>query len=345
MDSNERYRKQILFSGLGEAGQLRLQSGRVAVLGCGALGSVIAETLVRAGVGAVRLLDRDFVELSNLQRQVLYDEEDIAQKLPKAIAAARQLERINTGIRLEPIVADVTAANILELIRDVDLVLDGTDNFEVRFLLNDAAQETGTPWVHGGCVGSQGQVMAVIPGRPPCLRCLMPEIPPPGASETCDTAGVIGPAVQIVASLQCVAAFKILSGQAELIRPELTIVDVWEGTLRQIKLQSLVGNASCPCCAGGERLWLRGERGSQTTVLCGRNSVQVSAPAGTRLQLTELGERWKLAGEVRSNPFLVSFRPRDSQHELTVFADGRMIVSGTEEAAEARALYARWVGQ
>ncbi len=341
---SERYRKQILFDGLGETGQERLCRSRVVVIGCGALGSVILELLVRAGVGFVRFVDRDFVELSNLQRQVLYDESDVAHKLPKVIAASQKLAKINSEIILEPIVQDVTYEGILDLIRDVDCILDGTDNFETRFLINDAAVETNTPWIHAGCVGSHGQVMSIVPRQTPCLRCLMPEIPDAGSSETCDTAGVIGPAVNIVASLQVVAALKILSGQQQLIKSELTIVDVWDGTLRNLSMDSLNAGNTCPCCSKGERLWLHGKSGSQTSILCGRNSVQVSPGSRSKLILVDLAKKLADSGIVQQNAFLLTLSPFDSVHELTIFTDGRAIITGTEDPSEARSLYARYIG-
>jgi adenylyltransferase/sulfurtransferase len=340
----DRYRKQVLFAGIGEAGQQKICAGRVVVIGCGALGSVIAESLARAGAGHMRLVDRDFVDLSNLQRQVLFDEADVEQRLPKSIAAARKLQRINSTITIEPLVCDVTAANVRDAIRDVDVILDGTDNFETRFLINDAALASGTPWIHAGCVGGHGQVMAILPGSGPCLRCLMPEIPAPGTSETCDTAGVIGSAVQIVASLQVIAALKILSGQHELLRPELTIVNAWEGSLRQVSLASLSANRDCPCCAGREFPWLEGSAEMQSTILCGRNSVQISPGERWQLSLDQLGSRLNGSGAVRSNPFLLVFQPADSACELTIFRDGRAIISGTDDLSQARSLYARYVG-
>ncbi len=337
-----RYRKQTLFAGLGEAGQDRLRSASVALIGCGALGSVIAESLVRAGVGTLRLVDRDFVELSNLQRQVLYDEDDVARRLPKAIAASEKLQRINSEVSLSPLVSDVNCHNILSLIEGADVVLDGTDNFETRFLINDACMELSIPWIHAGCVGSHGQTMTVIPHETPCLRCLMPEAPGVGAGESCDTAGVIGPAVQIMASLQVVDALKILSGHRELISPRMTIVDVWEGTFRHWNLSHL-DRSHCPCCSGTERPWLNGERGTQSTVLCGRNSVQLT-PTESGINFDSLKERLTPLGAVRVNPFLMVFQPADAQAELTLFRDGRAIITGTEDIAIARSLYARYIG-
>ncbi len=339
----DRYRKQTLFAGLGESGQERLLRSTAVLVGCGALGSVIAESLVRAGVGTLRIIDRDFVELSNLQRQVLYDEDDVQQRLPKVIAAANKLRRINSDVRIEPHVLDLNHTSILELVQGADVILDGTDNFETRFLINDASIQLGIPWVHGGCVGSHGQTMTIFPGKTPCFRCLMPEAPGPGAGETCDTAGVIAPAVQVVASLEVVAALKILSGQPELVSPELTILDVWDGSFRHIKLESLRPEL-CPCCGGEERLWLNGEQGSQSTVLCGRNSVQIAPSQSSGIVFDQIANRLRQSGEVKTNPFLLLFRPTDSQLELTLFRDGRAIISGTEDLIEAKSLYTRYIG-
>lgn len=340
----ERYRKQILFHGVGEEGQKALLNSRVALIGCGALGSVIAQTVVRAGFGFVRIVDRDFVDLSNLQRQVLYDESDVEERLPKVVAAARKLKQINSEITIEPVLKDVTCENILSLIEDVDLIIDGTDNFEIRFLINDAAVEKKIPWIHAGCVGSHGQVMTIIPGETPCLRCLMPDIPDPGSAETCDTAGVLASAIQVVSSLQVVDAIKLLTGQRELISQSLTIVDVWEGTFRKLDVSNLNTNHSCPCCSGADRQWLNGEKGSQSTVLCGRNSVQISPAGKLGLTFKQLEEKLKSLGEVKNNSFLLIFKPSDSDHEFTIFQNGRAIISGTEDLSEARQLYTRYLG-
>ena len=343
-DINPRYRKQVLFDGIGEEGQRRICAGRALVVGCGALGSVIADQLVRAGVGLVRIVDRDFVDITNLQRQVLYDERDVESQLPKAVAAANKLRHINSTITVEPHVADVNHTNIRELAQGVDVIVDGTDNFEVRFLINDVALENGTPWIDGGCVGTHGQVMAVVPGQTACLRCLMEDVPDPGTTDTCDTAGVIGPAVNIVASLQVVEALKILSGHRELIEPVLTILDVWDGSYRRLKMEGLSKQTQCLACVGGERLWLNGSRGSRTTILCGRNAVQLSPSEPGVLSLSDLASRLKESGEVTQNAFLLRLRVADPEREITVFRDGRAIITGTEDLAEARGLYARYVG-
>ena len=284
----ERYSKQVLFAGIGEVGQRRLMQSRALLCGCGALGTVLAETLVRAGVGSLRIVDRDFVETSNLQRQVLFDENDVAARLPKAVAAAEKLRRINSQVTIDPIVADIDHTNILGLVQGMDLILDGSDNFELRFLINDASLETGVPWIYTGVIGSHGQVMPVFPSETACLRCLIDRLPDPGTTETCDTAGVIAPAVQVIASLEAVDALKILSGQSEKVARILTYVDVWEGTFRRLNIGDLREKSNCPACKKGERSWLSGQQGSQTSVLCGRNAVQVAPRAAVRWHSTNL---------------------------------------------------------
>ncbi|MGE3314770.1 MAG: ThiF family adenylyltransferase [Planctomycetaceae bacterium] len=340
----ERYSKQVLFAELGEAGQRKLLSSRVFLCGCGALGTVLAETLVRAGVGFVRIVDRDFVEMSNLQRQVLFDEQDVADHLPKAICAAAKLARINSSVVIEPIVADVDYTNVLSFCDGVDLILDGTDNFEVRFLLNDAALETGIPWVYAGVIGSHGQTMPIFPGETGCLRCLMGQVPDPGAIETCDTAGVLGAAVNIVSSLAAVDAMKILSGKRDRVTPVLTAIDVWEGTFRRLNVGELREKSDCPACKKGERLWLSGKEGSQSTVLCGRNAVQVSPPKRGAILLDQMAARLRESGTVTHNPYLLKLELRDPDFEVTVFRDGRAIIKGTDDVTVARGIYSRYIG-
>jgi molybdopterin/thiamine biosynthesis adenylyltransferase len=340
----ERYSKQILFAGIGEAGQQRLFASRALLCGCGALGSVLAETLVRAGVGFLRIVDRDFVELSNLQRQVLFDERDIAERLPKSIAAAEKLRRINSEVRVEPIVADVDHTNIRQLVEGVDLILDGSDNFELRFLINDASLETGVPWIYAGVIGGHGQVMPIFPNESACLRCLIDRMPDPGTMETCDTAGIIGPAVQIVASFEAVDALKILSGQRDKVARTLTYIDVWEGTFRHLNIGELRERGDCPACKKGERSWLSGQQGSQTTVLCGRNAVQVSPPKRGTIVFEELAGRLKNSGDVHINAYLLRLAPFNTAYELTLFRDGRAIIKGTSDLAVARAVYSRYIG-
>src|SRR5262245_20836583 len=234
--SLDRYSRQTRFYGVGEAGQRKLLESRVTLCGCGALGTVLANHLVRAGVGRLRLIDRDFIETSNLQRQVLFDEQDIADNLPKAQAAARKLAAINSSVAVEPVVADIDRPNILGFVEDADPILDGTDNFEIRYLINDAAVKLGKPWVYGGSIGSHGQVMVILPGETPCLRCVFEEAPAPGEAGTCETAGVLSPIVSIVASLQATEALKILTGNLEAVNRELVYLDVWDNIPRRTKV-------------------------------------------------------------------------------------------------------------
>ena len=345
MTDLERYRKQMLFAGIGEDGQKRISGGRVLVCGCGALGTVLADSVVRAGAGFVRIVDRDFVELSNLQRQILFDEEDVRNRTPKAIAAAEKLRKVNSQIEIEAHVEDIDYTNIRKMVEDVDVVLDGTDNFEVRFLINDASLETGTPWIYAGCVGSHAQSMPVFPGRTACLRCLIGDVPDAGAAETCDTAGVLGPAISVIASLQAVQALKILSGHEESVKQVLTIVDVWEGSFREMDVSRLRESSQCPACHQGERLWLSGKAVSSTSVLCGRNAVQVSPSERRSIDLSEMADRMESVGTVERNRFLVRVRLDEAELDLTLFRDGRAIIQGTEDIAAARAAYARYVGQ
>lgn len=340
----ERYSKQVLFSEVGETGQRRLLASRALLCGCGALGTVLAETLVRAGLGFLRIVDRDFVELSNLQRQVLFDEQDVAAHLPKAIVAAEKLRQINSSVTIESVVIDVDHTNILEMVRGMDLILDGSDNFELRFLINDASLETGVPWIYAGVIGSHGQVMPIFPGQTACLRCLLEREPDPGTMETCDTAGVIGPAVQVVASLEAVDALKILTGNLDRVSRTLTYVDVWEGTFRRLNISDLRERTDCAACKRGERSWLSGQQGSRSSILCGRNAVQISPQQRGSVAFEELAEKLKEAGSVEFNPYLLRLAPFNTSYELTLFRDGRAIIKGTEDLAVARAVYSRYIG-
>jgi adenylyltransferase/sulfurtransferase len=338
----ERYSRQMRFAGLGEDGQRRLLEAHVTLCGCGALGTVLANTLVRAGVGHVRVVDRDFIETHNLQRQVLFDEHDVAEDLPKAEAAARKLAAVNSSVHVEPVVADIDHTNILELVRDADLILDGTDNFEIRYLINDAAVKLGKPWVYGGAIGSQGQTMTILPGETPCLRCVFEAAPAPGEAATCETAGVLAPAVTIIASYQATEALKILSGHRDRVNRDLIYVDVWENVHRRIKIGPLLGKVDCPCCRGRRFEWLAGEQGSHTTSLCGRNAVQVAHRSAARLSFEDLARHLGALGEVSYNRFLLKFAAEG--HEFTVFPDGRAIIKGTSDVERARTLYAKYIG-
>src|SRR4051812_3598566 len=240
-DPLDRYSRQVRFPGMGEEGQRKLMASRVTLCGCGALGTVLANHLVRAGVGFVRVVDRDFIETHNLQRQILFDEDDVADNLPKAEAAARKLRAINSEVTIEPVVTDIDHTNILDLVADADLILDGTDNFETRYLINDAAVKLGKPWIFGGVIGSEGQTMTIIPGRTPCLRCLIETAPPPGMTPTCETAGVLGPAVAVIASFEAIEAIKLLADRHDALNKDLIMVDVWDWTFRQLKIANLLG--------------------------------------------------------------------------------------------------------
>ena len=342
MTDLDRYSRQMRFAPIGEAGQQRLLASRALVCGCGALGSVLTNTLARSGVGKLRIVDRDFVETSNLQRQVLFDEDDVAAQLPKAVAAANKLRRINSTIEIEPIVADVDHANILSLLDGVDVLVDGTDNFETRFLLNDAAVKLGVPWVYGGCIGAGGQTMTILPGETPCLRCLVQEAPPPGAMETCDTAGILSPIINVIASIQAMEAIKILSGHRDAIQRNLLVFDLWENRVLPMKAGSLRDAGDCPTCCRREFPWLSGERGSHTAVLCGRNAVQLIHPGGMRLSLEALADKLAGVGRVTRNPFLLRLAVDD--YLLTVFPDGRAIIGGTDDIPTARTIYAKYIG-
>ena len=339
-----RYHKQQLFAPIGEAGQRAIQHAKVLVCGCGALGSVIADQLVRAGVGVVRIVDRDFVDITNLQRQMLFDEDDVRQQIPKAIAASEKLRRVNCEITIEGIVGDVTSETIRELAADVDLIVDGTDNYETRFLLNDWCLEKNIPWVHGGCIGSYGQVMAIVPGKTPFYRCILPEEPDPGTALTCDTAGVIAPAVHVIGSLEVSLALQLLTKTFDDSKPSIWHVDVWRGDFRKIDLTGLKDAGGCPACSGGQRDWLHGQRGARSAVLCGRNAVQVTPSSRAKLSLEKFRQDWQPLGVVTSNPYLVKLALTDGT-SVTLFGDGRAVIGGTEDIKIARGIYSRYVGQ
>ncbi len=345
MNSLDRYARQMRYPPIGEEGQRRLLASRALLCGCGALGSVIANTLARAGVGKLRIVDRDFLELNNLQRQVIYDEADVTAALPKAIAAAEKLRRINGEIEIEPIVADVSAGNILSLAENCDIILDGLDNFETRFLINEAAVKLQLPWIYGGCIGAEGQTLTILPGQPPCFRCIMAEPPPPGSTPTCDTAGILGPAVNVVASIQACEAIKILTGNQAAASQSLTVIDLWDNRIRQLSLDKLRSGNGCPTCRGEEFPWLTGQRGSHAAVLCGRNSVQLNPShdnAAETISLDIIAEKLAAVGTVTRNKYLL--RVTIGDYTITLFPDGRAIISGTSEISEARTVYAKYVG-
>lgn len=338
--SVERYSRQMLFPGIGRDGQIALSKALVVVVGCGALGSVQTEMLARAGVGRIRIVDRDTVETSNLHRQVMFDEKDAAEGIPKAIAAAQRLSQINSEVQVEPVVADVNFSNVEKLVADADVVLDATDNFETRYLLNDAAVELGRPWIYGAAVGGHGAQMTIIPGETPCLRCVFPDAPVPGTTPTCDTAGVILPIISVVASFQVTEAFKLLTGRREGLHHKLLQWDIWEGKTAQIRLAGR--DAECIACGQRRFEYLDGQNRQLVTSLCGRNSVQITPAFSQAVNFDVLAERLRKSQEIRYNRYLIKFAA--DQCEITVFPDARAIIKGTSDLAVARSLYAKYVG-
>lgn len=337
---NDRYSRQILFSEIGRAGQERLLNSRVLLVGCGALGASHAEMLARAGVGRLRIVDRDFVEFTNLQRQTLFKESDAEARLPKAIAAKTRIGEINSETQVEAIIADVNHSNVESLINGCDLVLDGTDNFQVRYLLNDACVKHSRTWIYGAAVSSYGTTMTIIPGETPCLRCIFDEMPDAGSSPTCDTAGVIMPIIATVSATQVAEALKILVGDFASLHRSLMQFDIWANDRQRIKLGP--PNPDCKPCGQKIFEFLDSESQDFSAVLCGRNAVQIAPPKPTVIDLHDLAARLSSLADVKQNEYLV--RLFANGHEMTVFADGRAIVKGTDDTSVARALYSRFVG-
>ncbi len=335
-----RYSRQELFQGIGPAGQERIRRANVVVVGCGALGSTLAETMTRAGVGSLTVVDRDFVEESNLQRQSLFDEEDVARGLPKAAAAEARLRRINSEVEVRGVVADLAVDNARNLLSGAALVLDGTDNFETRFLVNDVCVREGIPWVYGACVGSYGLALLVRPRVSPCLRCVLEEMPAPGSGPTCDTAGVVGPIVQVIAGIQAAEGLKVLAGRTDALLRGIVTVDLWQG---HFDLMDLTGRAPwCPACTEERYDYAAPAAAASSAVLCGRDAVQIRASHAGELDLRALAARLAGVGEVKANEYLVRFVGGGA--EIVVFADGRAIVKGVRDVAQARSVYARYVG-
>ncbi len=376
-----RYHRQMLLPGFGEEGQRRLLGSTALVVGCGALGTVIANMLARAGVGHLVIVDRDFIEITNLQRQVLFDEDDVEQAIPKAEAARRKIAKINSQVKVTAIVDDVNHTNLERLAGidnpdygKVDVVIDGVDNFETRYITNDVAVKHGIPYMYGGAVGTVGAAYAVLPhtvppgetgdtpweraGRAtPCLRCIFEQIPPPGLNPTCDTAGVIGPVVAMVANYEVNEALKVLTGNFDAISPTMLNIDLWANQFRQFKVSRAYDVGECACCKKRRFEFLAGKFGSSTTTLCGRNAVQLNLKAAEaaepgqrggngRLDFDEIAQRLRAHGEVKANKFMIRAEITDNgkPYELTLFTDGRAIVKGTKEAATARSIYAKYVG-
>jgi molybdopterin-synthase adenylyltransferase len=337
--SDERYSRQVLFRGIGGEGQNKISAARVAVVGCGATGSAVAGLLARAGVGTLRIIDRDYVEPSNLQRQSLFDENDAAESLPKAIAAARKIGAFNSHITVEPKVEDVVPGNIEALLEGIDLILDGTDNFETRYLLNDYAISTGRPWIYSAAVGSYAVTLNVIPGETSCLACIFPDSPH-GMVETCETSGILNSAVNLVASIAGTEALKFLVGgpQSLTLRRTLLSFDVW--TNEQAEISAAMPRPGCRACGQHDFIHLAGE-GRPHITLCGRNSVQIHERQRP-IDFSELDRRLQPHGTVRHNEFVLKFW--HEPYEMTLFPDGRAIIKGTTDTAVARSLYARYVG-
>lgn len=335
----DRYSRQTLFGPIGKEGQERLKASTVTIIGCGALGTVLANNLCRAGIGRMVIADRDYIEFNNLQRQILFDEEDIARGLPKAIAAAEKLRRINSDTTIEPLVEDINADGIETLVRATDLVLDATDNFETRYLLNDVCIKYGRPWIYSGVIASYGVTMNIIPGDTACLRCVFPDMPLPGTTPTCDTAGVLNGIVGAITGVASTEALKILL-KSEMMSRAMFWMDLWENTNERIELPR---QADCPACGHHHYEFLDELSGGSSTSLCGRNAVQVrNGRRGIVLNLAELAERLRPVGEVRYNDFLLRFKV--DSYELTVFPDARAIIKGTDDEQVARSVYARYIG-
>jgi adenylyltransferase/sulfurtransferase len=337
LEPDERYSRQVLFRGIGAAGQHKLAAGRLAIVGCGATGTALASLLARAGVGTIRIIDRDYVELSNLQRQTLFDEADANESLPKAIAAARKISALNSQIVTEPHVADLTPANIDSLLADMPLIADGTDNFETRYLINDFAVKNSLPWIYTAAVGSYGVTMNILPGQTACLACMFPD-PPHGIVETCETAGILNSAVNLAASIAATEAIKFLVGAEAQLRRTLLSFDVWYNERAEVAADK--PRPSCRACDRHEFPHLTGE-GRPHITLCGRNSVQIHE-RHRPIDLAQMSERLKPHGTVRYNDFVLKFW--HDPYEMTLFPDGRAIIKGTTDSATARSLYARYVG-
>lgn len=339
---SNRYARQILFYGIGETGQNTIREKSAAIVGCGALGCTSANLLVRSGLGYLKIIDRDFIEESNLQRQSLFDEEDISKNLPKAIAAQRKLEKINPHVKIKAFVTDLNPSNINNTLRDADVIIDGTDNFETRFLLNDFCVKNCIPWIYGACIGSIGMTMNIIPSKTPCLRCVLEDIPLFGTTETCDTAGIIAPIASMIASIQVAEALKILTGNFDALSKGLLKIDLWRNEIKRMYLDDIKAKSDCITCKQQNYEFLTKDRYSLTTSLCGRNAVQILQREMANIDFTKLAERLNKVGEVSFNNFIL--RLKIDKYEMAVFPDGRSIVSGTNDVSVAKGLYAKYIG-
>jgi adenylyltransferase/sulfurtransferase len=332
----------VAFPKIGETGQQRLLASSAVVVGAGAVGAAVADQLARSGVGRLAIVDRDVLEESNLGRQGLYTEWDAGRLLPKAIALAGHLRAINPGIAIEPVAANLGPDNVEAVLGGAAIILDGTDNLETRYLLNDFAVREGKPWIYGGCVGSRGIVAAIVPGKTACFRCVYPDPPPPGALETCETAGIIAPAANLVASLEVAEALKILVGDEASVRRAWLSVELWPFRMIEVGGAGPGPRADCPCCGSRSFPFLEARLGGMTATLCGRDAVHVTPARAARANLDQLAARLETLGRVRRHEYVLVFTA--GPHEITVFEDGRALIKGTSDAAAARSLYDRYVG-
>jgi adenylyltransferase/sulfurtransferase len=356
----KRYSRQVILSNIGEEGQKKLLNSKVVIVGCGALGTVAANNLARAGVGHITIIDRDFVELSNLQRQMLFEEEDVGE--PKALAAAKRLNAINSEIEIEPIVADLNHTNVQEILKDANVVLDATDNIQTRMLVNDVCVQNGIPWIYTGAIGTSGMIMNLLPDGP-CLRCLYPNIPQAGSLPTCDTLGVLNTATAIMGSMESTEALKIILGaystlenskededsekidadapiaNKESIEGKLVVYDAWDNSIDHIIVKKV---EDCACCAEKNFEFLEAEDKEIITSLCGRNAVQITPARAKQISLLDLASNLEKLGEVKASDFLLLFKIEE--FEISVFRDARAIIKGTNDGNVAKSIYARYIG-
>ncbi|MCU6710405.1 ThiF family adenylyltransferase [Paenibacillus sp. J5C_2022] len=338
-----RYSRQIRFRPIGMEGQAALSAGRAAVVGMGALGCIIAQHLVRAGIGYIRIIDRDIVERSNLQRQLLYKEQDADNGLPKAEAAASRLRAMNSSVAIEPVIADVSPYNTERWLSSVDVVLDGTDNFSTRYLLNDYCVKHAIPWIYGGAVGASGMTMSIIPSTTPCYRCLFRDPPLTGTSDSCETAGVISPVVDVIGSIQAAEAIKLLSGRASAISRSLMQVDLWHNVWMPLTIPE-APVPDCPCCVKRSFTFLNGDTAGQpSTVLCGRNAIQVAPPMPLELNLDGIAAKLAPTHTLRQNAYVLKVQ-LEQGITFVLFHDGRAIVQGTDCSTKARSIYSELLG-
>ena len=337
----DRYSRQVLYQGIGKEGQQKLTQSKVLIIGCGGLGSVSSELLARAGVGYLKIIDRDFLELSNLQRQILFEEDDVKEGLPKAIAAEQKLKKINSTVKIEALVEDANRYNIEMLLQDVDLVIDATDNFETRLLINEACIKNSTPWIYGACVESYGLIMNIIPGKTPCFRCVFEKIPAPGSALTCETVGVINSIVTVIASIQCTEALKILTGNHKQLNKNFMTIDLWKNEIQMIDISKTNQEKKCPVCNYKQFNILTGKQGTTFTTLCGRNAVQIIPFEKTEIDLMQLAIKLSTFGDPIYSEFFL--RIAIKEHELSIFSDGRAIIKGTTDTGIARGLYTKYV--